>query len=282
MAVADGTTADIVPIPNFPYGTYTVWIRHPSYLANVTSSILLNAPSVNASIPALRAGDADNSNLVNVSDFSILATSFGKISTDTGFDSRADFNADNIVNISDFSLLATNFGQSGPNNPAPLQSGLSAPVVLPPQLANAALTLAAGSNRGLAVNSTFTVTVRAGNAGSAANGITASSIDAAEVHLTFDPAKLRVESITSGTGLTTALQQTFNNTAGTLDVAYGRLSGTANNVFTVFTITFRALASTGGTPTVISTSSNGATPTLLTYQGAIAAVTGAPLMVTIP
>jgi len=277
----------VLTIPNIPYGDYTVWVKHPQYLSeprtinDLLPVIAITTPNVTMTANPLsfRAGDANDDNLVNITDFSLLATSFGKTIGTIGFDSRTDFNADGIVNISDFSLLATNFGQIGATDPTPNGSGSRS--ALPPQLANAALTLTRANNNPLSVNGTFNVTVRAGNAGSAANGITASSIDAAEVHLTFDPAKLRVESITSGTGLTTPLQSTFNNAAGTLDVAYGRLSGTANNLFTVFTVTFRALASTSGTPTVISTSPNGATPTLLAYRGATRAVTGAPLMVTI-
>jgi len=268
----------ILNLPSMPYGTYSVWIKHPEYLAETIGSVVVDAAPNSATLSLLRAGDADNSNLVNITDFSILATSFGKMSTDVGFKENTDFNADNIVNITDFSLLATNFGQTGADDPAPNSSG--ARTSLPPQLANAALTITRPNNNPVSVNSTFTVTVRAGNAGSAANGITASRIDAAEVHLTFDSAKLRVESITRGSGLTTTLQETFDNTAGTLDVAYGRLSGTANNTFTVFTVTFRALASTGGTPTPIVTDPDA--PTLLTYQGATSAVTGAPLTVTIP
>ncbi|GEM_PF-1080689 len=277
-AVADGTSADILPVPNLPYGTYTVWIKHPRYLANTTTSGL-NAPTVNASLFALRAGDADDNNLVNITDFSLLATTFGKLNTDVGYDPRADFNGDNVVNITDFSLLATNFGQSGTTAPGGTPALFSV-LVPPPQLTRAALTLSA-SVASVKVNGTFTVTVRAGNSGSAAAGITASSIDGAQIRLDFDPATLRVESITPGTGLTTSLQQTFSNTAGTIDIAYGKLNGTVNNTFTVFTVQFRALASTGTTPTTLLTATAAQRETLITYQGATRAVTSSPLAITI-
>ncbi|MBK8027195.1 MAG: hypothetical protein IPK19_38850 [Chloroflexi bacterium] len=64
-------------------------------------------------IGTLREGDANDDNIVNISDFSLLASAFGKSEGQAGFDARADFNEDGVINIADFSLLASNFGQSG-------------------------------------------------------------------------------------------------------------------------------------------------------------------------
>ena len=63
------------------------------------------------------AGDVNNDNLVDISDFSLLRATFGKSCGDGGYDGRADFTGDCLVDISDFSLLRGNFGQAGP--PAP-------------------------------------------------------------------------------------------------------------------------------------------------------------------
>ena len=61
----------------------------------------------------LYAYAADNDNLVSVSDFNILRNTFGKRSTDPGYDARADFNGDNLVSVTDFNLLKRNYGRSG-------------------------------------------------------------------------------------------------------------------------------------------------------------------------
>ena len=56
----------------------------------------------------MRAGDADNNNVVNAGDFSILKNAFGSTT-----DRRPDFNNDGVVNAGDFVMLKTNFGTAG-------------------------------------------------------------------------------------------------------------------------------------------------------------------------
>ena len=58
-------------------------------------------------------GDANNDNLVDISDFGILYGTFGRACGDSGFDARADFNGDCVDDIVDFVLLRGNFGQPG-------------------------------------------------------------------------------------------------------------------------------------------------------------------------
>ena len=74
--------------------------------------VTLTVGENNISIGPMREGDADGNGLVNIIDFSILATAFGKLSGQAGFNIAADFNNDGIINITDFSPLATSFGQS--------------------------------------------------------------------------------------------------------------------------------------------------------------------------
>ena len=50
----------------------------------------------------LKAGDANNDNRVNISDFSILRFAFGTSCGLSIYDDRADFTGDCRVNISDF------------------------------------------------------------------------------------------------------------------------------------------------------------------------------------
>jgi hypothetical protein len=86
----------------------------PGFLAiSGTLSIANLNTSVTAEMGTMRAGDANNDNVVEVLDFNILKNTFGKSVSDPGFDPRADFNADNVVEVLDFNLLKLNFGQAG-------------------------------------------------------------------------------------------------------------------------------------------------------------------------
>ncbi len=81
---------------------------NPGFLANCGTITLTGAAQTNMENGTMRGGDADNNNIVNVSDFNILKQDFG-----SGGPKRSDFNNDNVVNVSDFNIMKTNFGQSG-------------------------------------------------------------------------------------------------------------------------------------------------------------------------
>jgi hypothetical protein len=97
-----------------PYGAYQWRVKGPKFLANV-GNVMLNGNAVSVEMGTLIAGDANNDNIISVTDFTILKTTFGKSPGDPGYDDRADFTGDSIVNIADFSLLKANFGQGGGN-----------------------------------------------------------------------------------------------------------------------------------------------------------------------
>jgi hypothetical protein len=114
-----------VPLGSLPTGTYNWRVKGPDatpntnttpgFLANA-SSVTLTSGTVNAEMGLMRAGDANNDNVVNATDFSILKNAFGKSGCPTpqpGYDPRADFTGDCVVNSIDFSLLKTNFGIAG-------------------------------------------------------------------------------------------------------------------------------------------------------------------------
>jgi len=98
---------------NIPVGTYDLRLKNSHTLAVGFGLPPLAEGDNGFSFGVFREGDADDNNLVNILDFSLLATSFGKAAADVGFNATTDFNEDDIVNINDFSLLATNFGQEG-------------------------------------------------------------------------------------------------------------------------------------------------------------------------
>jgi hypothetical protein len=110
-----------VSLAGLPGGTYTWRAKGPKYLANAgtTDFGLLPVPKSKIQNPKslemglMRAGDANNDNIVNTTDFNILRASFGKALGDPGYDPRADFNSDDTVNITDVNLEKINFGQSG-------------------------------------------------------------------------------------------------------------------------------------------------------------------------
>ncbi len=75
------------------------------------------SPSFNINWP----GDASGDNKVDILDFSIFLSNFGKSSSSPNFDTRADFNGDNKVDILDFSIILAMFGTRQPSltiNPA--------------------------------------------------------------------------------------------------------------------------------------------------------------------
>ena len=61
----------------------------------------------------MRAGDANDDNIITALDFNILKGSYGMGIGDPYYDDRADFNRDTTVNAVDFSLLKASFSQAG-------------------------------------------------------------------------------------------------------------------------------------------------------------------------
>ncbi len=100
-----------VSLSGLPNGTYNWRAKDPKYLAN--SGTVQLAGSQNLEMGLMRAGDCNNDNVINVSDFNILKGTFGKSLGDNGYDDRADFTGDHAVSVSDFNLVKGNFGSSG-------------------------------------------------------------------------------------------------------------------------------------------------------------------------
>lgn len=102
-----------VPLGSLTAGTYNWRVKGPKYLANSGQVTLAGGPLTVAEMGLMRAADANNDNVVAITDFNILRITFGKVQGDPGYDDRADFTGDLAVNISDFNLLRVNFGVSG-------------------------------------------------------------------------------------------------------------------------------------------------------------------------
>lgn len=124
-----------VNVDNLPDGTYTWRVKGPQYLSTSGSVALSHALLTTAEMGLQPAGDANNDNLVDVTDFGILYASFGCSSPSPCFDARADFTGDTVVDITDFSFLASNFGRLGnlPGMAPNKDTGGSAELQLRPQ-----------------------------------------------------------------------------------------------------------------------------------------------------
>jgi hypothetical protein len=105
-----------ITLIGLPPGAYTVWVKGANTLSVMSEhTLVIGANTISTGL--LRSGDADASNSVTLSDFTVLANTFGKAAGAPGYDGRADFNGDGQVTITDFSLLVGNFGATG--TPAP-------------------------------------------------------------------------------------------------------------------------------------------------------------------
>lgn len=96
--------------------TYTMTVKSPDTLRVKDGSVTTNffggalAPLIDGNMVE---GDANNDNAVNFGDLIVFSPTFGKSSTDGGYNAGADFNEDNAVNFGDLILFSPNFGQSG-------------------------------------------------------------------------------------------------------------------------------------------------------------------------
>jgi hypothetical protein len=251
-------------------GTYDVAVKHAQSLTNKKLGVVFSGGTTSVDFGILLLGDANNDDIVDISDFSILRSTYFRLCGQAGFDGRADFNADCIVDVSDFSLLRSNFLRSGP-------------VILS---ASAAMKLqsAVGGGRGLASRLGDAVTigldpdapaVTVGQIFSVAINVNAGSqqVDGAQAVITFDPVHLQVvddaglpvSSITAGSAMDTHLMNQVDNAAGRILYSDGQLAGAPlTGSFTLATICFKAVAA-GLTP--VSFTMQGQLQTKVTFQG---------------
>jgi hypothetical protein len=113
-----------VPVTNLPPGTYTWWVKGPGYLANSGTLVLTGGSPPQQEMGVMRAGDANNDNFVDVTDFTLQRAAFGRVCGDLAYNALAEYNTDCTVDVTDFTLLRQNFGQAGPPQPT---GGAAAP-----------------------------------------------------------------------------------------------------------------------------------------------------------
>jgi len=95
-------------------GNYDLAIKSANTLRakqdNISVVDAQTTPNINFT---LLGGDADNNNVVNVFDNSILNGAFGSTEGSPNWDARADFDNNKVVNVFDNSILNGNFAKSG-------------------------------------------------------------------------------------------------------------------------------------------------------------------------
>ena len=112
------TTTDIngaFSVSGLPVGTYDIDVKNPQRISRRAFGVTLTAGgTVTRAFGLLQAGDVNNSNFVNLSDYNLLRATFLLSLGDVGYDPRADLNGSDFVNLSDYNLLRANFLVEGP------------------------------------------------------------------------------------------------------------------------------------------------------------------------
>jgi hypothetical protein len=247
-------------------GTYDVCVKNNHSLCkSLRASLSKGTNQLDFGI--LKEGDANNNNIINILDFSVLSATFSKCIGVSGYDDRADFNEDDCVDILDFSLLASNFQQMGEACPAPVLSQVSSRT----RISGAPLTALFKPN-GTAnielypstplvlVGDIFTVTVRVLPGGQPVDGVGG--------YIDFNPDYLQVLDIVADTlHLPIILVNQYDNTLGQIDYAAGTFSNFPTMTFTVFKVRMQAKALTPPTGTSMTFHSEIPRQTDVTYGG---------------
>ena len=99
---------------NAPYGTYDLAIKSAKSLRTTITHLVINGPVTLPDV-TLRAGDSNNDNSVDSTDFGALIGAFNSNSAinRSGYDPTADFNYDGFVDSTDFGLLIGEFNNDG-------------------------------------------------------------------------------------------------------------------------------------------------------------------------
>jgi hypothetical protein len=112
-----------VNVSSLAGGVYDWRAKGVRYLANSgTVSIPAAASTTQMDIGVMRGGDINNDNVVTVSDFGFLRTSFGSHVGDPNYNPNADFTCDGVVNVQDMNILRANFGAGGTPPADPLSN----------------------------------------------------------------------------------------------------------------------------------------------------------------
>ncbi len=99
-------------LANIPSGSYNVGIKAPKWLRKVVScnASAGNVAGLNAT---LLAGDANNNNVVDVDDLTVLLNVYNTAAGDGIYLAAADFDGNGTVNVDDLTILLNNYNTAG-------------------------------------------------------------------------------------------------------------------------------------------------------------------------
>ena len=96
-------------------GTYDIRVKGKKNLAVLISNVVVSGVSGTIGSVLLPAGDANNDNSCDTTDFGLLVGTYGSDSSvpGSGYDPAEDFNFDGVVDTTDFGLLVGEYGRQG-------------------------------------------------------------------------------------------------------------------------------------------------------------------------
>ena len=99
---------------DIPISRYNLAIKGAIWLQKIVPVDATNG-NVSSVTVTLPAGDANNDNSCDTSDFGVLVGAYGSSASalGSGYDATADFNCDGKVDTTDFGLLVGNYGMAG-------------------------------------------------------------------------------------------------------------------------------------------------------------------------
>ena len=109
---------------NIPSGVYDLWIKADYHLAAGQSNVDLTAADQSVSV-FLSAGDVNNDNNVDATDFNTFISAYGSDINipGTGYDPKCDFNSDGKVDATDFGTFVQNYNTQGATAPPTVVPG---------------------------------------------------------------------------------------------------------------------------------------------------------------
>jgi hypothetical protein len=100
-------------VPNLPAKSFTIRVKGERWLSKTVQANTTNGNVTGVNVGALKGGDANNSNSVDVLDLAVLIQSFDFCEGDAEFLSGADFDCSGCVDVLDLDILIRNFDAEG-------------------------------------------------------------------------------------------------------------------------------------------------------------------------
>jgi hypothetical protein len=210
-------------------GTYDLVLKYGKSLSLVETITLVDGAN-SIDMGMLLTGDANDDNLVELTDFSILASVYGLDQGDNGYDGRADFTGDDAVELTDFSILASNYGLEGETRME------SAPPLRTPDPTRSLGTATAHLRANRAIMSSGKSTYADVWLQTAEQ-----AVDGTDLTVQVDPRLVRIDRVEWLGGFSLPLKEEVDPVSGQVDLAVGSLQDFPKGNIPVMRIHFTAL-----------------------------------------